>query len=344
MGLLFCDGCDAHANIAQAMRKWYGQVSTTFSTTTGRWGGGALYTGRYSYLLTCGFTPAKTIIFQVAFKPNASVWADNNNGKVVRLENQDQTALHLYFNGDNAGNIQVKRGDSAVMGTSAGAAMKVNQWNYLEAKVTIDNSAGVIVLKLNGVEVLNLTGIDTQNGGTDDLGFVKLSGGYSSGPGNWWDDMIVMDTAGSEFNDFIGDTRITAISPDGDTADADWTKSGGATNYENVDDATPDDDTTYVESGTVTDKDIYDHGALGISPDTVKGVVVNVLGKDISAGTRGVKLVCKSGTTEEQSPDELTLGGDYGTVQEGWEKNPDNDADWNETTVNAAKFGMELTT
>lgn len=76
--------------------------------------------------------------------------------------------------------------------------------------------------------------------------------------------MYVLDGTGTTNNDFLGDINVRTLKPNGDASVA-MTRSGGTTNAENVDNIPVSadwDDTSYVESGTSTTKDLYDYTAL----------------------------------------------------------------------------------
>ena len=100
------------------------------------------------------------------------------------------------------------------------------------------------------------TGVDTQNGGVAQIDNIELHG--ASSPDPVFDDIYVLDDAGSDNTDFLGDCRVETIFPDADGNENDFTASPAVSNYLNVDDGgSPDDDTTYNWSATATDRELY---------------------------------------------------------------------------------------
>ena len=150
----------------------------------------------------------------------------------------------------------------------------------------------------------------------------------------------MLDSLGTTNNDFLGDVTIETILPSADSSVA-WSRSGGSTNAENVDEALRDDDTTYVHSLTSTQKDLYDFANITLTDnDTVYGINVIAYARKEAAGLRQMTLETKSSTDEQSSPT-ITVGSDYNLNWEIFETT-DGTVDWTPTLVDAAQFGIKV--
>jgi len=142
--------------------------------------------------------------------------------------------------------------------------------------------------------MLNVSGIDTQQSGNAYATQAGFGGGANVGGTYDYDDDILMDTSGSTMNDFIGDKRVLEQFPTGDGATMQFTPSTGIDGYAMVDEADPDDDTTYIEDATVGHVARFTFPALPVSTAEVLCADVLWFGKKTDAGTRTVKGSVKS--------------------------------------------------
>lgn len=136
---------------------------------------------------------------------------------------------------------------------------------------------------------------------------------------------------------------------------ADFTRSGGADNYEMVDDAVADDDATYNVSSTSGHKDSFNFPTFAIpAGETPQYALVNVRFRRTSASGSPpiIKAFCKSGAATETASLTTILGASLDNIMDtDWHDgfaffklNPDGDVPWTPTTLDAAEFGYELTT
>lgn len=236
------------------------------------------------------------------------------------------------------GKVLVYR-DSTLLAETAEGLITTGSWVYLEAKVVIHDSAGSVSIRKDGVEILSVSSVDTMNGGT---GVITNFGVYNQefSGSELIDDLYIADTTGAVNNDFLGDVRVVTLRPDGAGDSTQFTPSAGA-NYECVDDDQVDSDTTYVESSTVGQKDLYALGALGLTPSSIFAVQVSAYARKDDSGVRTARVITKSGTTTENG-DETTLGTTYTGVMDLMELNPDDSAAWELADINALQAGIEV--
>ena len=166
--------------------------------------------------------------------------------------------------------------------------------------------------------------------------------GGSAGGDIVMDDIYVCDDTGGTNNDFLGDIRVEALLPNGNGNSSQFDGSDGNTtdNYLLVDDATPNDDTDYVESPDSGDKDTYAYGNLASSTGSVYGVQICPYARKTESGIRNLKTVARLSGTETDGP-ERPVGDSYAYMPDIRETKPGGGA-WSISDVNSAEFGQKV--
>jgi len=237
------------------------------------------------------------------------------------------------------------------VGAATSGAVNVGEWTYLEWKITVNGTTGSSVVRLNGVEQLNATGIDTLTSSAT-LTRIGLGGSGTSGGGSGatvsFDDLYVASTSGGSVTDFLGDVTVEHLHPQTDAvaagSNAGWTCSTGTDHGALVDETTPDGDTTYVSAATNV-KDTWNYPDLSVANATIHGVQVRTLAKKSDTGTAQFKNLARPTSTDRQgtathAPSDV----DYAYYRDIWEKHPDDGvSDWTVSDVNGAEFGVERT-
>lgn len=247
----------------------------------------------------------------------------------------DANNRHLSITVDNDGTLRVRRGTGSgtILGSSSPGLIVTNAWEYIEVKATINDTTGAVEVRVNGVTRINLTNVDTANSANVYIGAIRWSNGYI-------DDLYVNDTTGPRNNDFMGDIRVETLFVNAAGDVTQWTPSAGS-NYQNVDDPTPDEDSTYNESANVGDQDLYNLDSLVTSSGSIKSVQVMARMRKTDAGTREACLITKSGSTTTEGDTEA-LSTSYVTYRSLLEINPDTGNPWTIAEVNALQAGAKV--
>ena len=273
----------------------------------------------------------KTVVFAI-FMKNVSYY----NQDFLRL--YDGAKIQMAFGTDIHGFLQVKR-NATILETSTTVLMK-ERWNYIEVQTTINNSTGAYELKLNGTTVFSDTSVDTQESAN-----TYWSGLTLRGIGDWdnvfFDDCYVTDTTGSYNTGFMGTIHIESIFPDADVT-KEWTTSTGTDHYALVDENPADDDTSYVEDDTATNRELFDLPALSPTTLTIKGVTSILDARITDASTVDMKFVNVSNVTTTTSSSQTISSQSQARYEEIYEEDPDASAAWTKTTFEAAQFGFEV--
>jgi hypothetical protein len=209
---------------------------------------------------------------------------------------------------------------STVLGTST-ETLSTSIWHYPEIEAAIDDASGIVAVWLDGVKVIDLSGVDTKQqseAGVDRIRF-QLNGL------NQFTTPTIDDVYVTNGGTRLGESRVAVLYPSADTADADWTPSTGTDHYALVDEATVNGDTEYVASGTVGDLDLYEVSDLGVTPDTIHAVQVTMCARKNDAATREVRSkVRSSAATANGTPHALTAN--YVYYRDVFETDPDTTA------------------
>lgn len=222
MSLLFIDGFD-HYTTADLTKKWTTvDTAVTVGATIGRRGGGAMRALSSGNGIKKVIKASTTVIAAMAYRPEVTVSA--GNGCVIFYDLNDVIHARVTINAD--GSLSAQRGSgSATLATSAGGLITLDTWAFIEVKVVLSDTVGAMAVRVNGVEVINVSGVDTRNAGAAAISIVKLSngGGYAT-----IDDVHICDGLGTTNNDFLGDCRVDTLYPNAEGTYSEFSLGAGA--------------------------------------------------------------------------------------------------------------------
>jgi hypothetical protein len=341
MAVLFLDGMD-HYNLTQAPSKWNLGVSMLYGSSSGRFGGGTLNydASNFEKSATVTIPTSGTVIIGMAIKIDTSMPAALTS--LVRLV--DTLTIQTEVRFGPSGQFAIFTNGSQVGSASANGLLTLNVWHHLEWKVTISTStsANQCVLRLNNVEILNLTGVATKTSSNTTANAVSIGRNVSTQCGMSYDDVYVLDNTGTQNNDLIGDCRIETLYPNGAGNYAQLSANGAGTNYGCVNEHPADDDTTYVAGNSVGNKDSYAFANPAGTINTVYAVQMNMRARKDNAGTRTVARLFRASATDYLGSDN-SLSTSYALYRDVMEKNPDTNAAWTSADITALEAGVKVT-
>jgi hypothetical protein len=341
--LIFMEGFDAYngtgVNVGAASRGW--SIGANFTMQAGRFGGQCLQgvnTGTGAP--TTMSPPWSSSVSQFAF--GCAVWYNYGSINGISTQIGFSTAstwqIGLHFNTN--GSIDVYRITSQTAGTllgSTAAGVILNStFQYLEVECVISDTVGRVTLYIDSVQVLNITGADTNNSGgvVDRVQFFGAGSGFSNAMK--FDDIYVVDAATK-----LGERRIDLLLPTSDSA-VQFTRSTGATNFSLVDEgAGANSDTDYVQSANVNDADIYGFADLSVTPASIDGVRLIAFAEKTDVGQRALALQLKSGGATDTSTD-FNLAAAYGYVGKTYQYDPNGAIAWTALAVNSLTAGYKV--
>lgn len=267
----------------------------------------------------------------------------------VSLMNYSRST-QIRINVSSDGKVKIYRGGTLLQETPQDY-VSPNTWFHIEAKVVLHDTNGSYEVRLNEVNVLSGSGINTL-GASGGVAKIRLGGGgYHQGYGAY-DDFFLMDGNASDDpanpnNDFIGDCRIDCIYPNAAGTYTQYTPSEGA-NYENVDDGTVagggdiDDNVTYNEATTIDMKETYNMDSTLSIETPIYAITANSCCRKTDAGKRYFKQLTISGATSDLS-EEKHLTDNYKVYQKPLDINPNDSEAWEEADINAIESGTQIT-
>lgn len=347
MSVRYIDGFDDYATADALLGNWNssGGSSHTISAGNGRSGASLRYTSFSSslYLLKT-FNNQATWIIGLAYK--TSGFPSAGAGIISLL---DGSTIQCSLNISLTGLLGVYRNGTTLLTDGQSVqALSTGVWYYIEFKITIANSisAGSCKVRVNGVDWITVaTGQDTQQSANAYASSIMLHGvGGSGGYTIDFDDLYILDGVAGDVagdNDFLGDIRVESLLPSGAGTTSNFTASAGS-NYQCVDEATPNNDTDYVSSSTVNHIDTYAMGNLSLSPTKIWAVQVGIVAKKADAGSRSIAPVIRNADGDKVGTT-VSIYDTYYMHSQIYEQNPLNTpADWSESTVNGIEVGQKL--
>lgn len=239
-----------------------------------------------------------------------------NAGALFTLS--DRTAptpvTQIHCNVISDGTLSVARYGSNpatdLIAQTAPDVIRANTWYHVGWTVFLDPSAGSVEIRINGAPVITVTGIRTTASSLPWSGAVGSFGVGDNGNGVIFDDLVVMDNVddgindprlpgGGGFDKFLGPVEIVVKRPNGAGLLAEWTPTPAVPNDQNVDDLTPDGDTTVnaAAPGAVGRSDLFAMENMAADEDVV-AVQSLVLARKTEEGVAAIaKLVNDGGTT-----------------------------------------------
>lgn len=345
MPLIFMDGFDHYAT-AQLTQKWtaynaFAVASGGRRSTNRLYCSGAVATGEYCY---------KTFGTAMANGRAGFSFSIGSLGNVIQMcsfSNGTTAQVSLWCSG-STGRLVFCRGGNSFGGTgtvieqTAEGVIAAGTTYHVEVKFAINDSTGSYEVKLDGVTVLSGSGVDTRNGAptTWDRFYVGYGGASSYSSQYGIDDLYLGYDDGDGF-DLLGDCRVDTLFPTGAGASADFTPSAGA-NYECVDEASTDGDTTYVSSDTSTDLDLYAFGDLSHDPAAIHAVQIVSVTRKEDSGTAVLQTKSRVGGTTRDAGASFGPATSYAMTRVILDEDPDTAAAWTQSGINAAEFGLEV--
>lgn len=346
MSLLFFDGFEKISTAQLARRGWSIVNASAGSATID--GGGVIGNRLNCFGQSAGVFAAESHAYK-GFVATPQVFggfdfqrAASSASDSIFLRIAEGGTTHVFFTCGETGIISAFKGDGTLLAQSSTFAIIEGDWHFVEFDITIDNAAGSARIVVDSVEAINVTGVDTRNGGAvgtaDRIYLCCSTGGFPNANRHYFDNLYVGDPYGTGLIELAGPVRVDVLTPNANDSVA-FTPSAGA-NYENIDDATPDDDGTYNE--TLSDG-VADDFTLPSLPDdslTIYAVQVRSVAARNGAGVAAIANRLISGATTDVSASE-SLAGSYEELTTLFELNPDGDVEWDDDAIDALKVGYE---
>lgn len=264
--------------------------------------------------------------------------------RIVYCENGTVHVAIAYVFGQER--IRITHGNGAEIHITPVGSFPQLQWGYVEAQIVVHDTAGIIRLWLFGdsTPFLELTGLDTKNGGSGFINNIKLwnSTNYlGDGFGTvYYDDMYWVDgNVPGAVN--LGPCRITKRSPIGDGTPSEWDPDSGVTHWTQVDEL-PFDITSWVQTNVNGEKDMYTVEDDGITYNIYGVRIIGQMRKnDVLAAQ--ARLIVKDGANFGNG-NVRNLSDTSVAYSDVFPERPAGAGNWNEASVDAMQIGVEKVT
>jgi hypothetical protein len=243
------------------------------------------------------------------------------------------------------------------------AALNTGEWYRVEISTSSVSGVQTVEAFLDGVSIGSKS-ISLASPEVVDV--IRIGAVTSTTCDLYFDDIAVNDDSGSYQNSLPGSGKIVHLLPNAAGDNNVWLKSGGgagtSTNYQDVDEITPDEDTSYLRrtsTGTVVDDyNVESSSSQGISTgDTINLVAVGIRARTTSNtanADREVTLRIKgqaSGTVQSQADIDISNTG-YVTNRDLQPRNyqlhayinPQDSAAWEPSDLDQMQIGVQADT
>ena len=336
MALVFCDGFDSYTATADLTKKWrVAQSPWTWSATAGSMGGG-------------GIVAATTGGGQLATQPYLSSSTLSAVGFYFKASGPPASTLSLLagYNTGNSIGMEMRLLSTGLFqiwdqGATASLPLAVNicdgNWHWIEfADVNASAGNNTFSVYVDGVSC----GSTVIFGGSFTYAYWQFTS--IAGITITIDDFITWDLNASPFTAFpLGPRQIATIRPVSDGACTFGTVVGAGLHSSAVNEVTPDGDASYVQDGRSGDQDLYNYGALGYTPGSISGVMLNSYLENPNVGSINFQGACASGATTSLGTPTLSPSV-YQTLQTPYVNDPNTSAAWTVAGLNAAQFGIKV--
>jgi hypothetical protein len=351
MALLFIDSFD-HYDTASVLDKWTSNFTpSTIEVGKGRCGTNCMKLGTFEDLLKgVLFTSLTgTVGFAACVISHETVTAAEIHLSTLG-GSYPQAHLTLWYHAID-GSLSVVRNSSSdvLLGQTVPDVIRQDDWYYIEWRATIDPAVGAVTVRVNNVEVIAVTGVNTLGdiGASNPFPLDLRSVGFHCGSNEAWrlDDVYILDSTGpAPNNTFLGDCRVEYLKPRAAGTYQQWPIVVGTSGSHWLavnDNAVPDEDATYVEANApgLTDSNLYQPTGLPSGP--IFGAQLSLHAKKTEIGPRVVAPVVNAVTGPPHfSPSAET----YRYLHTMFPTNPTTGLPWTIAEINAIDAGVTVIT
>ena len=347
MSLIFIDGFDHYQRIQD---KW--QRGSAFDIplfVAGRFGGQACQKQFQNAVQSVrqDLGAQTEVFFGCAFKAPGfpSVFTES----MFRLEDLAGTVI-CSVNLLPAGTLSIQAGGfTSTMVTP----ISNSQYHYVEVHYIPKDAAGkggIAELRVNEVVVALIDGASfaTTTEADDDIQTFGFMDDGTNSPLYLFDDMYILNADGTSNNGYLGDVRITTLTPGADGNSNDWTSNDPLLdNYVQAGETLMDFGVSYVESGLIGAAEDYDQESFAdrvIAPGQIFGVqVANATLRTATGGISFKNEMVVAGTRYSDDVEYTPGSTNYFIDTYVRDTDPSDDATWTEDKVAAVGSGIIIT-
>jgi len=357
MALLGCESFDLINDVEQVDDFWTQNLDTDTIVV----GGGRCSSNAYEFssivgtVISVGVNPTGDVGYAgMAVCPGgASMFSPITIMRVLDATGSTMPIVHIYPDGS----VKVFRSETVtdvLLATSAAGLIALDHWYHIGFEwslSTLDDASAYVKLWVNGVLVAQSSGTHTVS--TFPFGGLTVGPWSAIGFGGRYqvkiDDLYWGDGSGAApWNAFLGDLRVEGQLAQTDAAGGggtyqEFTPNTGTDHGALVDDASPDDDTTFVSSDTVNTRETFQFPAITLTAGTVYGIQLMANVMKTHSGARTMACMVRQGGTDTLGADQGISQTTYEYLWEIFQTNPTTAAAWNASSANDMEGGIKVT-
>lgn len=266
-------------------------------------------------------------------------WVGNAGGDVLGF---------LYLEVD--GSLEFWKGPNTVLGTKLGGTaaglLAVDRGDHVGVEWKFHASTGYGRIYVNK-DAGGTADYASGNTNTENIWTFGQWRTISLRPHGRMDDAYWGDTTGAVNTAFLGNLRVQeqvclTDAVGGAGTHQDFTPSTGTDHGALVDDATPDDNSTYLVSSTVGHQETVRFADITLGSGTVYGLQVLINAVNDNTGSRSLAPLVRSGVTTAVGTTQSVADTTYASYWQMYELNPVTSVAWSAATVNAAQLGVKV--
>jgi len=236
------------------------------------------------------------------------------------------------------------QGDGGALGN--GGVLALNQWHCVEVRHLINNTTGVVQVKLDGTLVIDYTG-DTQKDATTNIATIQFKSTYVTSGGwrittGYIDDIAINDTSGTKNNSWPGLGGIVWCPVDGDGMVSEMTPSAGDDNYACVDEVPASDDDYVSGLASEGNTDFYTIDESNLPANGTINAIKLCYRAKVDEGS-GVVVPLASAGGGPGVGDEQSLSTSFAQISQTFEVDPGDDSELTLAKVKAMQIGLLAT-
>ncbi len=219
------------------------------------------------------------------------------------------------------------------------ATWNTEEWHYIQIKYKPNGTAGLIeVVDGTGTLLYRAAG-NTTNEADNDVATIQIMGVATNARGYRVDDLYVLNTSGSNNNDYLGDVRVTPFAMRSALAQ----QSTG--NVTQINEAIMDT-TSFNTIGVIGAFDNYEvEGFIchGFTPTSVKGIQYNIGAAKDNSGNIKYQHSTNSIDSGVDVVAQTFAGGNFSIDSITYDTDPADSLVWTEAKIEALEVGFKLT-
>jgi hypothetical protein len=252
----------------------------------------------------------------------------------------------------STGYVVITDADNIVIGTSS-VQLFLNLWQYVEVKCDMSTASqyasATVEFKVNGnTTIAGNHSTYTDSRRANHINTISFVISTSSSTTLYVDDIYVIDTLGTDHNNYLGAVQVGSLVPSGSghACVTPWSLSGAAHDYTAVQEIPSDGDISYLETSTQTAYSLMSF-TNNLAFSGISAVQLELCAKKTGPGLATYKPLVFD-TVNQGTPVTLTTPDiypqtDYFYSSNLWTKVPTNNAAWTTANINSIQFGIQRT-